>query len=234
MALWRFGRGWSEAEMRGYLAALRERPVNFDDAPEAMTVGHGWIIDGDRAGLGAEPDGPPLPDGPFHRARQAIINYDFSDPAIVVGHFDPETPLVGRDMLLEIKVLGLRYLCGVRVTGVRDEVENDTTLFGFRYDTLVGHIERGFEWFLLTKDHATGDLHFRIEAHWKHGEFPNWWSRLGFVLVGRHFRSAWRHRAPARLRRVAYQTAAAPIAAPGELAHRGDPSPRRTDPTPGV
>ena len=29
----------------------------------------------------------------------------------------------------------------------------------FRYDTLEGHIERGYEWFLLTKDHATGGIH---------------------------------------------------------------------------
>lgn len=230
MALWRFGRGWSDAELRAYLRALRERPVNFDEAPESMTVENGWTVDGDRASLGREPEGPPPPDGLYARARQAIVNYDFSDPRIVVGHFDPEAPLEGRDMLLEIKVLGFRFLNGVRVREVREEVEHDTTLFGFRYDTLEGHIERGFEWFLLTKDHATGDVHFRIEAHWRLGDFPGWWSRLGFLLIGEHFRTLWRHRAPERLRRLAHQPVAEPIAsAPGELAHRGDESPRRTD-----
>ena len=79
---------------------------------------------------------------------------------------------------------------------VREEVEHGTTLFGFRYDTLEGHIEQGFEWFLLTKDHATGGIHFRIEAHWRLGDFPNWWSRLGFLLIGEHYRRLWRHRAP--------------------------------------
>jgi len=230
---WRFGRGWSEAEMKAFLAALKDRPVNFDDPPEAMTVDRGWTVDGDTASLGTEPEGPPLIDGFFARARQAIINYDFSDPRIVVGHFDPEAPLNGRDMLLELRVLGFRFLGGVRVMDVREVVEHDTTLFGFRYDTLAGHIERGFEWFLLTKDHETGDIHFRIEAHWRLGDFPSWWSRLGFVVLGETYRRLWRHRAPERLRRLAHQPAATkPIAAPGALAHRGDETPRRTDPDP--
>src|SRR3954468_22838709 len=69
MALYRFGRGWSEQELRAYLDALTGRAVNFDDPPETMTVDHGWTIDGDRASLGSEPEGPPLIDGPFARAR---------------------------------------------------------------------------------------------------------------------------------------------------------------------
>jgi uncharacterized protein (UPF0548 family) len=233
MALWRFGRGWSEAEMKAYLAELKGRRVNFDDPPETMTPEQGWTVDGDRASLGTELPGPPESDGFFARARQAIINYDFSDPRIVVGHYDPLAPLVGRDMLLEIKILGFRFLNGVRVMQSRDEVEHGVTYFGFRYDTLEGHIERGFEWFLLTKDHETGDIHFRIEAHWRLGDFPNWWSRLGFFLIGDPCRRLWRHRAPARLRKLAHQPLAKPVAAaPGALAHRGDETPRRTDPEP--
>jgi len=121
MALFRFGRGWSDREMRGYLDALKDRTVNFDTPMEEMTAANGWTIDGSEDEIGTEPEGPPLPDGVFARAKQAIINYDFSDPSIVVGHFDPETNPVGRDMLLELKVLGFRFLCGVRVHSVRDE-----------------------------------------------------------------------------------------------------------------
>jgi hypothetical protein len=232
MADWRFGRGWSEAELQAYLRGLRGRRVNFDDPPELMTADRGWTIDGDSASLGTEPEGPPLADGLFARARQSIANYDFSDPRIVVGHFDPESDLRDRDMLLEVKVLGFRFLNGVRVTDVIESVEHDTTLFGFRYDTLEGHIERGFEWFLLTKDHATGDVHFRIEAHWRLGDFPHAVFRLGFRLFGDKFRVVWRHRAPERLKRLARQPASKPVAPPGQLAHRGDESPRRTTPEP--
>src|SRR5687767_1607756 len=151
MALWRFGRGWSEETMKRYLAELRDRKVNFDVPLEEMTPAHGWKIDGSDTCIGYEPPGLPLPDGIFARARQGVTNYDFSDPRIVEGHFDPDDAIVGRNMLLEIKCMGLRFLNGVRVHSVRDEPGSEGTLFGFRYDTLEGHIERGYEWFLLTK-----------------------------------------------------------------------------------
>ena len=233
MALWRFGRGWSDSAMKQYLAELRDRSISFTEAPENMTVENGWTVDGAEKVIGREAPGPPEPDGVFARAKQGIINYDFSDPAIVEGHFDPEHPFVGRDILLEIKCLGLRFLNGARVFGVRDEVGDAGTVFGFRYDTLEGHIEQGYEWFLLTKDHASGEVRFKIEAHWRLGDFPNWWSAIGFKLIGERYREMWRHRAPERLRKLAHQPPRAPLPPPGELAHRGDPSPRRTDPAVG-
>ena len=67
-----------------------------------------------------------------------------------------------------------------------------------RYDTLVGHIERGIEWFTLTRS-ADGNLHFRIEAHWQRGELPNWWSRLGFALLARRYQRMWHRQAHRRL-----------------------------------
>ena len=214
--------------MRAYLSALRGRPVSFDVPLTSMTGANGWTVDGVDARIGIEPPGPPLPDGLFARARRALINYDFSDPRIVVGHFDPRAPFVGRDMLLEIKVLGLRFLSGVRVHSVRDEADERWTTFGFRYDTLEGHIERGFEWFLLTKEHRSGEIRVRIEARWQLGEFPNWWSRLGFLAIGSHYRELWRRRALGRLHCLARRPADRAIAAPGGLAHRGDPTPHRS------
>ena len=234
MTLWRIGRGWPEASLQAHLAELRGRRPNFDLPLEQMTSENGWTVDGADLSIGAEPPGPPLPDGPFARARQALINYDFSHPAIVVGHFDPRAPLLGRDMLLEIKVLLVRYLNGVRISAVRDESDEHRTSFGFRYDTLEGHIERGYEWFLLSKNHQSGQIRFRIEAHWQLGEFPNWWSRVGFWLLGARLRELWRRQAIIRLRRLARRPVTAPTAAPGRLAHRGDTSPRRTSPDPRV
>lgn len=228
MALWRFGRGWSEETLKTYLKSLKTRPISFTVPVEAMTLENGWTVDGSEDALGYETAGPPVVEGVFQRARQGLINYDFSDPRIVVGHFDPDAPFVGRDVLLEFKVLGFHFLGGCRVHSVRDETDEERTTFGFRYDTLEGHIERGFEWFLLTKQHATGEVVFKIEAHWQLGQFPTWWSRLGFKLFGEHYRKKWRHEAPLRLKEVAHRPAQKPTAAPGELAHRGDVTPQRT------
>jgi uncharacterized protein (UPF0548 family) len=97
-------------------------------------------------------------------------------------------------MLLEIQVWGQRYLCGVVVGALSDERHPDRTVWGYRYDTLAGHLEAGAEWFLLTKDHATGEIQFRIEARWREGQFPNWWSRVGFALLARRYQRACRPR----------------------------------------
>lgn len=75
-------------------------------------------------------------------------------------------------MLLEVQVLGLHYLCPAVVSRVRQE----PGVFGYRYATLEGHLERGVGWVLLTKN-AHGDVTFRIEARWRKGQCPNRWSR---------------------------------------------------------
>jgi len=230
MSLWRFGRGWTDDEMKAYLADLKKRRVSFNVPPEIMTPANGWTVDGETSTLGAEPPGPPVPDGLFERAKQGLINYDFSDPRIVMGHFDPNEPFVGRNMMLEFGIFGLHFLGGVRVHSVREETLENSTLFGFRYDTLEGHFEKGHEWFFLTKNHLNGEVRFKIEAHWRLGTFPNWWSRLGFWMFGQNSRKIWRDRAPVRLRELAQRPTRKAVAAPGELAHRGDSSPQPTEP----
>src|SRR5207244_204121 len=68
-ARWRFLRGWSEAELRALLAAVSERHVNFDCAPEEMTRENGWTVDGADTTLGVEAPGPPVADGLYERAK---------------------------------------------------------------------------------------------------------------------------------------------------------------------
>lgn len=102
-------------------------------------------------------------------------------------------------MLLEIQVLGLHYLCPAVVNHVRAE----PNLFGFRYDTLEGHIERGVEWFPLTKN-ARGEIRFRVEARWQKGPFPNWWSRVGFIVLSGYYQRKWHRRAHHRLSLLAH------------------------------
>lgn len=213
MSEWRLFRGWSSAELRTRAAALSEVDRNFDAEEEQMDGAHGWHHYYSEAVIAIEKDG----EARFDRARVGLANYQFSDPGIVVAHFDPSGPLLGRRILLEIKVLGLRYLSAALVTRVRDEAG----VFGFRYDTLEGHIERGMEWFLLTRNDR-GEIRFRIEARWKRGDLPNWWSRLGFMLVSGYFQRRWHRQAHRRLSRLAYHgsTARPPRDAEG-LTHQG-------------
>jgi len=212
MGEWRLLKGWTPDELRGRIERLTAARVNFNGAEEELTGEGGWHHYHSEAVIVPNAD-----EAAFQRARVALANYQFSDPDIVVAHFDPKGALLGRRILLEIRVLGLHYLCPALVTHVRDE----TMVYGFRYDTLEGHIERGMEWFLLTRD-AAGALRFRIEARWQPGDMPNWWSRAGFSVLSGYFQRRWHRRAHNLLSLLARHgsTARPPRDAAG-LTHQG-------------
>lgn len=215
MIEWRVGRGWTNEELRERLEKVRTLGRNFDESIEEMGLDSGWNEYFSEAIVGYEPEGPPVEDGPFERCSRAVALYEFSDPRIVVGHFAAEDGLLGRRMLLEMKALRvLHYLGSVVVSAVRDDRGVERTVSGFRYDTLDGHIERGAEWFLLTKDHRSGEIRFRIEAVWRPGQFPNWWSRLGFSVLGPRYQRIWHERAHGYLAEIA-RDPSLPVAAVG-------------------
>lgn len=221
---WRFVVPFSDERLCRELHMIEARattgPLRRGAAPEA-----GWFRHHSEAVVARERPGSPLANGPFERGRALLTNYVFSDPRLVEAHFDPDAPLLGRPMLLELKAYGLRYLCGVVVEDVREERTHEKSVFGYRYDTRQGHIESGCEWFLLTKSHETGDVILRIEAWWQLGNFPNWWSRLGFDLVGRRSQRAWHRLAHLRMRRLLGTRDLPRLPRAGELVHHGLPLP---------
>jgi uncharacterized protein (UPF0548 family) len=212
---WRIGRSWSTDELKLRMNALAGLSRNFDALEDELTIDHGWQHWYSEAVIARE---EPHEHECFKRAKVALANYEFSHPGIVIAHFDPTTQLLGRRLLLEIKVFGLHYICPALVTQVRDE---DHEVFGFRYDTLEGHIERGLEWFLLTKA-PNGEIRFRIEAKWQRGELPNWWSDIGFSLLAGHYQRKWHRQAHRRLSLLAhYGSTAMPPTDHARLTHQG-------------
>ena len=213
MTEWRLFKGWSSDALRDRLESLATAPRNFDGVEEELTGDRGWHHYQSEAIVAREP----ADDAYFQRARVALANYQFSDRTIVVAHFDPKAALPGRRMLLEIKVLGLHYLCAAMVTKIRDEPR----VFGFRYDTLEGHIERGMEWFLLTKNDA-GEIRFRIEARWQRADLPNWWSRVGFSVLSGYYQRKWHRRAHNLMSLLAhYGSTTRPRGGAAGLTHQG-------------
>ena len=214
---WRIGRGWSEPELRRQLADLAARPASRAGAPSLVLPGHPgarrsaelpgqpelaspWTVQRVQAPLGHEPPGPPLSAGLFARARQAIHGYRFADPRITHGHFDPASPLLGRNILVEVQALLIHLLVGLRVGAVLDEADDWETRFGVRLDTLQGHILDGAEWIEIVKEHRTGTVWLRIGARWRRGAMPAWWMGLGFRLLGPTIQTRWRRQALRRLR----------------------------------
>ncbi|MFW5973278.1 MAG: DUF1990 family protein [Bacteroidota bacterium] len=222
MAEYRIGRGWSNRELESRLADLRFRSRNFSEPADELTTARGWHSYYSESTIARFADGAES-EAAFERGKIAVAGYQFSDPRIVIGHFDPDASLLGRLMLLEMRALRfVHYLAGVVVGDVRSEEGTNSSVYGFRYDTLEGHIEAGVEWFLLTRIHPTGELRFRVEAAWRPGQFPNWWSRLGFRFLGPYYQRKWHRLAHQRLSDlVRYPVLHPPRPRRGRLAHTG-------------
>lgn len=167
--------------------------------------------------------GPPQPGDAFERVVEFVQRFDFSDPRIVVAHFDPAEPIAGRTKLLELKPVAARFLCPVQVTRADTHRRRHCTVYRQSIETREGHVEAGREWFAVVKDHRTGDVWFRIRACWKPGDLPNFLAKAGFRIMARRYQRAWHRLAHVRLRRLLREHPDLPTPAPGHILHEGPP-----------
>lgn len=179
-----------DGDVRRRLAALADRPLNFDlDARDQHTREHGWHVDEVVDVLPPEPPGPPQEDGSFAIARQVLTDYAMADPATVEATWDTSLPLPGRDMLLAIHYGPLRFYTGVRVGDVYDDVRDvdgePVHVFGWDYRTLEGHFEQGQQHYEVWKWERSGRVEFHLRAYSKVADDGPWILRTGFRLVGR-------------------------------------------------
>jgi uncharacterized protein (UPF0548 family) len=207
---WRFLRGFADEELRTLLSCWKDEETNFDAPQDAMTAEEGWNQTRSVSTIGRDV---------LEKAWSALERYEFSDPRVVRAHFDPDSPLEGRLILLELKVLGFHYVCPVRVGKVRKGDEGRVR--GFRIDTVKPHLESGSEWFLLEQDPESGEVRFRIEAAWRLGEFPNLWTWAGFLLFARYYQRAWHRLAHLRMAQLAANLVVAQGPLRGGLEHEG-------------
>jgi uncharacterized protein (UPF0548 family) len=177
------------ARVRRRLARLERAPLNFDVAALAgASPGNGWTITDRRQPLPSEPPGMPDPEGSWEVARQLMRGYEFADPSIVRAHYDPDVPLQGRTMLLELRALGvLRLFVGVRVAAVYEQTRQsggrDVHVWGWGYRTLAGHVEMGQMDWEVWKWLDSGEVEFRIHAVSRPAPIRNPLVRLGFQLL---------------------------------------------------
>jgi uncharacterized protein (UPF0548 family) len=174
--------------LRRKLARLRSASLNFDRS-ELVEQPDRWNHDERLQPLPAEPPGPPQPKGSWESARRLMRGYEFADPSMVRAHYDPDAPLEGRDMLLEVRFHGLRMYEGCRITSVFDGAEEEAgrpvRLWGWSYATLQGHFEQGEMSWEVLKWLDTGEVAFRVRARSRRSPDANPIQRLGFRLFGR-------------------------------------------------
>jgi uncharacterized protein (UPF0548 family) len=190
------------------LAALRGAALNFEPQPlDCYTPDRGWHADAVSQQLPGEPPGDPTPGGSWEIARRIIVEYRMADPAIVRATWEPGRPLLGREMLLELRLFRLISVhAGVRVTRVWDEHRvsggREARVFGFEYATLAGHVERGRMDYEVCKRLDDGAVEFRLHSHSRASEEGALWVRLGFRLFGRREQLRFYRRCCERMARL--------------------------------
>jgi uncharacterized protein (UPF0548 family) len=195
----------SRAQRR--LADLTGRPVNFEVAPSVDPArGGGWHFDDMTVPLPPEPSGPPIENGSWEVARELMLAYQVADPAVVRARYRRDAPLANRDMLLEIRYLGLRFHIGVRVGDVYERIVEvggqEARVFGWGYRTLEGHFEEGEMRYEVWKWLESGHVEFRLHAFSRAARSGPRLLRLGFRLVGRRNQVRFYRQVCHRMRRL--------------------------------
>lgn len=172
------------------LRALADRDVNYRPVAEPVPSWTArWCLDTLRCVVGREPPGEPVPGGAWEIACRLVRDYQFADPRILRALYRGGDRLLGRDMLLEGRFLGLRFDLGVRVTSVVDETRRlgaaVERVWGWGYQTLRGHLEEGELRYEVVKQLDTGAVEFRILGYSRRAPIANPIVRFGFHAFGR-------------------------------------------------
>lgn len=157
---------------------LERRNVNFQPiAWDQACADPDWRTDHAVRTIATENPGPPEPGGPYQRAARALESYQFADPDIIRGIYDPDTALEGRNMLLVGRFLHLRFHMGVRIGGVIDATTTHhgqpIHRFGWHYRTLQGHLEQGQMNYELRKYLDAGDIEFGVHGYSRAARIDN-------------------------------------------------------------
>jgi uncharacterized protein (UPF0548 family) len=125
----------------------------------------------------------------------------------VRAFYDPDAPLQGRDMLLQLRALGLvKIHVGVRVSRVWDEVRTcdgrDARVFGWAYRTLQGHVERGQMGWQVWKWLDSGEVEFRSHAVSRTASISNPVIWIGFHALKRYERKLYLNSTDRRMREL--------------------------------
>lgn len=110
----------------------------------------------------------------FKKARKAIVNWHMFPSSWTKVYPSPAPIKEGTEVVVLFRLFGLWWANPCRIIYVVDEKNR----FGFAYGTLVGHVEKGEEYFGVYLD-AKGQVRYEIKAFSK----PAFWlARLTYPL----------------------------------------------------
>jgi uncharacterized protein (UPF0548 family) len=178
------------------LAELRNREINYD--PHEVRPPD-WNFDVHRSLVGRERPGPPEPSGVWETARELVRDYEFTPPELVRAVYHRHDPLLGRTLLLEGRFSALRFYMGVRITTLIDETRQQEKVWGWAYQTLEHHLERGKVTYEVIKHLDSGQVEFLASCHSQRSPTLGRTLRLGWLLFGRRTQLRFYRRCGQRL-----------------------------------
>jgi uncharacterized protein (UPF0548 family) len=182
------------------LAGLRNRGINYDPGEVRPPE---WNFDVHRSVIGSEQPGPPVPHAVWETARDLVRDYEFTPPELIRAVYHRRDPLLGRTLLLEGRFFGLRFYMGVRITVLLDETRNhQQRVWGWAYETLEHHLERGKVTYEVVKHLDSGQVEFVASCQSQRSPGLGPILRLGWLLFGRRTQLRFYRRCGQRLREL--------------------------------
>lgn len=182
------------------LTSLRDRQINYDMGEVRRPH---WNFDLHRYRLGTEPPGPPVDGGLWHAACRLVRDYEFTPPEVLRAAYFHRAPLLGRDLLLEGRFAFMRFLMGVRITELLDRTRDGQQVWGWSYETLEGHLERGRVDYEVFKDLDSGVVEFVARSYSQMNPHLALVFRLGWAIFGRRKQLRFYRRIGERLQALA-------------------------------
>ncbi len=191
------------------VSRLRDKAVNYDvDEIRAST----WHFDHHRFFLGTDPPGRPEKDSVWWRAQKVVAAYAFTPGGLLRAHYFREEPLLGKNLLLVGRFAFARFAMGVRITETGFDEDGVRYSWGWSYETLQGHLERGKVDYRVVKDLHTGVVTLEVNSYNQVNPRTHLFIRLGWLFFGRRAQHKFYDAVGANLRRLAQQ----PLAGHGE------------------
>ncbi|MGH3912723.1 MAG: DUF1990 family protein [Pseudonocardiaceae bacterium] len=182
------------------LAGLRNRKINYDPGEVRPPA---WNFDVHRSLVGCEQPGPPEPGGLWETARDLVRDYEFTPPELIRAVYSRRDPLLGRNLLLEGRFFVLRFYMGVRITALIDETcRHQERVWGWKYQTLEHHLERGEVAYEVVKHLDSGQVEFVASCHSQRSPALGPILRLGWLVFGRRTQLRFYYRCGQRLNRL--------------------------------
>lgn len=192
----------SELPVHDVVTGLRARSVNYD--PDEIR-GSAWHFDHHRFVLGTDPPGRPREDSVWWHAYREVAAYAFTPADLLRAHYRREDPLLGKDLLLVGRFALARFVMGVRITETGFDEDGVRYSWGWSYETLQGHIERGRVDYRVVKHLESGVVTLEVNSYNQVNPRAHPFIRLGWFFFGRRAQHRFYTSVGENLRRLAQQ-----------------------------